>query len=134
MSIFSSLFQFFGGSAPQDTIDQTMQQQMEEAQQQMEEAQREMEEQARLSDPYQNPGQDAIVDETYFGIDEGLGIANPEQDTADDLASDTSFDSLDDSSSFDSWDSGDDSWSSSDDSWDCGGSDSWDFGGGNDFF
>lgn len=29
-----------------------------------------------LYDPYQNPGQDLIVDETYHHIDHGLGVAD----------------------------------------------------------
>lgn len=41
-----------------------------------------------LHDPYQNPGMDIVVDESYFGIDHGLGIANPDHND--------SYDSFDD--------------------------------------
>lgn len=31
-----------------------------------------------LFDPYTNPGTDILVDESYHGIDHGLGIAHPD--------------------------------------------------------
>ncbi|MEN2769043.1 hypothetical protein [Ornithinibacillus xuwenensis] len=36
------------------------------------------------NDPYKNPGMDAFVDETHFGMDRGLGIVNDHHhDTGD---------------------------------------------------
>ena len=31
-----------------------------------------------MSDPYENPGTDLVVDESYHGIDHGMGIVTPE--------------------------------------------------------
>ncbi|MFC0187271.1 hypothetical protein ACFFJY_03180 [Fictibacillus aquaticus] len=31
-----------------------------------------------MHDPYINPGVDIVVDESYHGIDHGMGIANPD--------------------------------------------------------
>lgn len=38
-----------------------------------------------MNDPYINPGVDIVVDESYHGIDHGLGIANPDHE--DDMSS-----------------------------------------------
>ncbi|MBP1932285.1 hypothetical protein [Ammoniphilus resinae] len=32
----------------------------------------------QMNDPYQNPGMDLVVDESFHGIDHGMGIANPD--------------------------------------------------------
>jgi len=32
-----------------------------------------------MHDPYKTPGVDMIIDESYHGIDHGMGIANPDQ-------------------------------------------------------
>ena len=37
-----------------------------------------MEDMRHMSDPYENPGMDLVVDESFHGIDHGMGIANPE--------------------------------------------------------
>lgn len=73
--------------------------------------------------PYERPGMDTVVDETYFGMDEGLGISNP--DIYEDINNDSYLDDSwsndsfsDDSYMGDSY--SDDSWSDdsySDDSW-----------------
>lgn len=108
------------------------------------------------TNPYENPGQDLIVDEIAFDIDHGLGIANPDEPQAgatddgsgwteaggDDWMNDDSSsndwmeaDSYDDDTSWmDDNDGCDDSWMDDggcDDSWMDSGCD--DFGGFGDF-
>ena len=53
-----------------------------------------------MSNPYTHPGIDLVVDESYHGIDHGLGIANPESTHCDDFIADSGTDNsfFDDSS------------------------------------
>lgn len=142
-TIFEKLIHFFSGSHSQDTVPEETWQETDEhdfskqEQRQLEEMERQqMEELIHETNPYENPGMDSVVDEGYFGMDEGLGIANSEENLPDDSW-------MNDSGTDDSWmnDSGaDDSWmndSSSDDSWmnDSSSDDSWmnDDSGFNDF-
>lgn len=107
--------------------------QQEEMVQQADMMQQDME---RLMDPYEMPGTDIVVDESYHGIDHG-DLALMEDMTTDsglddgmDNSWDTGCGSGFDDSFEDSWDTGcDDSWDSGcDDSWDTGCDDSWDSG------
>ena len=74
MSIFGFIADLFAGN-----LDHQQAQEMEMTQQ--------MEEMRHLSDLYEHPGTDLVVDESFHGIDHGMGIANPEHN----------FESMDDS-------------------------------------
>ena len=135
MSFFEEIMNFLGfgnqenqDDAVREQLENDMHQNLMEQQNAMEEAQREldtMEQEAMMrqiehdTNPYENPGMDTVVDESYFGIDEGLGIVNPDYG---DMDNNNSFDDAwNDSSYTDSWSddsSSDDSFfdSSSDDS------------------
>jgi hypothetical protein len=119
-TIFETLIHFFHGSHSQeaaagdiwtrmddDSFSDLARQQMEEMdRQQLDEMERQAEELSHETNPYENPGMDGTVDEGYFGMDEGLGIADPEENLPDDSW-------MDNSGSDDSWMDN----SGSDDSW-----------------
>jgi len=139
---FSDLFGFGDSTADAAQSLQDMQAQ---------EMQRAAEGSAHAMNPYENPGQDLIVDEIAFDIDHGLGIANPDELQAGATDDGGVNDWMNDDSSSNDWmeaDSYDDDTSWMDDtdnyddsSWMDGGGcdDSWmdsgcdDFGGFGDF-
>ncbi len=66
----------------QEQMQRQQQEQIRQQQQQLEQMQQQMEQQVHETNPYEHPGQDAVINESYFGINEGMGIAQPPQPAA----------------------------------------------------
>lgn len=125
-TIFSAIQSFFFGADEEQQMQMEQAQQAEEMQAEQDrlaqEMEEQMEQQVHETNPYENPGQDAVIDESYFGLDEGLGIVNPSE--PDFPADDTLNYGGDDWSGMDDdRSSGGDDWSSMDNDWSMGNDD-----------